>query len=150
MRKPAFLPAFLLSACLAVSTPEATSTPGTPLVIMVEQNPYAPKPRDDRLDRTGIILTSINLTERTDLDPARVEIDFLGSMPGVCNELRMQINPPDEEYRIYIETYSAADPNIKCENVFQQFEASILLGIYSPGRYSVWVNDEFVGDFISY
>jgi hypothetical protein len=150
MKRLALLLAFSLSACLAQPTPAPTATIRAPLVITAEENPHAPKPGDDQLNRTEVILTSINLSERTDLAPVRVQVNFLGSMPGACNELRLQVKPPDKEYRIFIEAYSLTDPKINCENVFQQFETNILLGEYSSGRYAVWVNDEFVGDFISY
>lgn len=73
-----------------------------------------------------------------------------GYMPSVCNELRIKVNPPDENFRIFIEVYSLIDPTIKCEDVFQQFETSILFGEYSSGRYTVWVNEGLVGDFVSY
>jgi hypothetical protein len=150
VKKLIFLLAFLLGACFARPTPEPTPTARAPQILSAEENPYAPKNEDMKLIRAGVILTSIHLSERIDLDPARVEVGFLGSMPSVCNDLRLQIEPPDKEYRIFIEAYSVADPNINCENVFQQFETSILLGVYSPGRYLVLVNNQYVGDFISY
>ena len=150
MKRLIFLLAFLLSGCLAQPAPAPTSTPAAPFTITAEENPRAPQPGDDQLNREYVILTSINLIERIDLDPARVQITFSGSMPGVCNELRLQVAPPDKEYRIAIDAYSMADPKIKCENVFQQFETTILLGVYSPGRYAVWVNAEYVGDFVTY
>ena len=71
-------------------------------------------------------------------------------MPSVCNELRVNINPPDEEFNLYIDVYSLINPDVQCDNVFQQFETSILLGTYSPGRYAVWINDVLMGDFVSY
>ncbi len=141
--------ASLLSACVLTPTPLATNTISAPHAITAEENLYAPEPADDQLNRAEVILTSINLIERTDLNPARVEIDFLGSMPSVCNELRVEVKAPDNEYQIHIEAYSVKDPNIKCENVFQQFETNILLGVYSPGRYAIWVNNKYIGDFVS-
>jgi len=150
VKRLAFLLALLLSSCIRQPTPEPTSTPRAPQVLSAEDNPYAPKIEDVGLVRAGIILTSIHLSERTDLNPARIQINFLGSMPRTCNEFRLQVTPPDKEYRIFIEAYSMTDPETKCENVFQQFETDILLGAYSPGRYTIWVNNEYVGDFVSY
>ena len=142
--------ASLLSGCLVMPTPVPTNTTSAPYALSAEENLYAPKPEDDQLNRAEVILTSINLSEQTNLNPVRVDINFLGSMPSVCNELRIQISPPEKDFRINIEVYSVTDPKINCENVFQQFETNILLGVYSPGRYTVWVNNEFVGDFVSY
>ncbi|MDD2921224.1 MAG: hypothetical protein PHQ36_02965 [Anaerolineales bacterium] len=142
--------AFMLSACLAPPISAPTAVVRAPSVIAAEENPHAPKPEDAQLNRAEIIVASVDLSDRADLDPVRVQVNFLGSMPGVCKELRLQVKPPDEQYRIFIEAYSVANPKIKCPNVFQQFETNILLGVYTSGKYSVWVNEKFVGDFISY
>jgi hypothetical protein len=150
VKKLLCLVVFLLSGCLALPTPEPTATVRAPQMLSPEENPYAPQLEDVKLIRAGIILTSINLSERTDLNPARIGINLLGSMPSTCNQLRLQVNPPDKEYRIYVEAYSLIDPKKKCENVFQQFETNIMLGVYAPGRYTIWVNDVFIGDFTSY
>ena len=139
------------SACTAQPTPEQpTPTTSAPLVFKQEENPYAPRPEDLALKQDGVILTSLSLSERYDLTPLRAELHLLGSMPSVCSELRLKVNPPDTEYRINIEAYSVADPKLNCENVFQQVDTTILLGAYSPGQYTVWVNDSYVGDIVSY
>lgn len=140
----------ILSACAAQSTPESTPTISAPFVLKQEDNPYAPKTRDLSMKQDGVILTSLSLSERYDLTPIRPELHVLGSMPSVCSELRIKINPPNSEYQINIEIYSIADPELKCENVFQQVDTTILLGSYSTGQYKVLVNDNFVGDFSSY
>jgi hypothetical protein len=140
---------FILSACLPQPATELPPTASSPYVIRGEDNPFSPQPADSSNQRDEIILTSANLAERSDLTPIRNELLVSGSMPGTCNELRIKINPPDDEYQILIEVYSIADRKLKCESVFQQFEAVVLLGIYSPGRYTIWVNDHYVGDFIS-
>jgi hypothetical protein len=140
----------ILSACTAQSTLEPTPTASAPFVIKQEENPYAPKTEDVSLKQDGVILTSVDLSERYDLAPLRTELHVLGSMPSVCSELRIKVNPPDNKYQISIEIYSIADINLKCENVFQQFETTILLGAYSAGQYTVWVNENFVGSIASY
>jgi subtilisin-like proprotein convertase family protein len=71
-------------------------------------------------------------------------------MPSVCSELRIKVNPPNIEYQISIEIYSVADPKLNCENVFQQVDTTVLLGAYSAGQYTIWVNDSYVGDMVSY
>lgn len=142
--------ASLLSACIALPTPTPTATTSAPYISIAEDNPYAPKPEDTTLRVGGVTITSIGLLERFDLNPTRVEVDFLGSLPSVCNELRIKVNPPNEKYQVHIEAYSLINPNIKCDNVFQQFEASVLLGVYSNGRFTVWVNGGLVGDFVTY
>jgi hypothetical protein len=140
----------ILSACVAQPAQEPTPTISIPFVLQQEENPYAPRTGDLSLKQDGITLTSLSLSERYDLSPLRAELHVLGSMPSVCSELRIKVNPPDIEYQISIEVYSVADLKLNCENVFQQVQASILLGVYSAGQYTVWVNDGYVGDIVSY
>ena len=144
------LPILLLSACIALPTPEPTATTAISVRIVIEENPYRPQTADAGLKLAGAIINNSTLIERFDLDPFRVELKISGSLPSVCNQLRVDVAPPNDEYQIYIEVYSLIDPDIECDNVFQQFEASLLLGVYSNGRYTVWINESFAGDFITY
>ncbi len=98
----------------------------------------------------GVTLTSISLSERFDLTPSRVVVRLLGSMPSVCNELRVEVNLPDAQGRIFMDVYSLINKDMDCDNVFQQFEATILLGTYSSGRYTIWINEGLIGDFVAY
>jgi len=151
MKHIRFLMAFLfLSACIAAPTAEPTATASAPYRITTEDNPYAPQTGDLGKQISSVIISSVNLSEKFELTPSRVVVGFLGSMPSVCNELRINIEPPDEEFRIFIEVYSLTDPSVTCDRVFQQFEASVMLGTYSSGRYKVWVNESLVGDFVTY
>jgi hypothetical protein len=140
----------ILVACAAPPAQASMPTASVPFVIRQEENPYAPKTEDLNLKEDGVILTSTSLSERYDLTPIRSELHVLGSMPSVCNELRINVNPPNSEYQVNIEIYSVADPNRKCENVFQQFKITMLLGEYSPGQYTVRVNENIVGSLASY
>jgi hypothetical protein len=143
-----FLP--ILIACLSAPAAEPTATAIPPREITPGENPYAPQTADLNLQPAGVTVTSVNLSEQFDLAPRRASVSILGYMPGVCNKLRINVNPPDEERRIFIEVYSLMDPGAACESVFQQFEANVLLGTYTDGRYTVWVNGERVGDFVVY
>ncbi|MBI5953183.1 MAG: hypothetical protein HY865_16130 [Chloroflexi bacterium] len=145
------LPTLLLTACAALQPPPSpTPTASPPYVIRREENPYEPKLEDVSLKQDGVVLTAVSLSERYDMTPVRAELHLLGSMPSVCNELRIKVNPPNEQYQISIEIYSVADLKLNCENVFQQFKVSLLLGEYSPGQYTVWVNENFAGSMASY
>lgn len=144
------LPILILTSCIAVPTPAPTSATAIPVRIVVEENPYRPQSKDVGLKLASAIVNNASLLERFDLDPFRVELKIAGSLPSVCNELRIDVAPPNESYQIFIEVYSLINTDIDCDNVFQQFEASLLLGVYSDGRYTVWVNEGFAGDFITY
>jgi len=151
MKKSIFLfLGVLLSACIPQPTPQPTSTKSIPFIITAADNPYAPKPEDINLQRGGVVLTSLGLAEQTSGNPVRVNLILLGSLPRACNELRINVADPDDQYQIFVDVYSLVDSKVDCENVFQQFEATVLLGVYSAGRYTVWVNNGLVGDFVSY
>jgi len=151
MKKSLTLPVLLLlTACIAQPVAQSTPTAAVPRVLIQEDNSFAPRPQDSGLIRAGAILTSLDLSDQTGSSPLRTQLNILGSMPSACNELRVQVDPPTPGYEIKIEIYSIQKPGATCENVFQEFNASILLGKYSPGEYSVWVNTEFVGYFVSY
>jgi hypothetical protein len=140
----------IVSACLAVPAQTPTPTASIPYVLKQAENPFAPRTDDINKKQDGVVLTSVGLSERFDLDPLRAELHISGSMPSVCSELRVKINPPDTKHQVFIEVYSVADIKKKCQNVFQQFDNTVLLGVYSAGQYKVWVNDSYIGDMVSY
>ncbi len=139
----------VLSACLATPTRQSPAAILAPFIIKSAENPYAPKSEDIKMQIGGVLLTSLDIIELTNILPVRVKLFILGSLPRTCNELRVEVLDPNAQYQIFISIYSLINLNIKCENVFQQFEAVILLGVYTEGRYTIWVNKELVGDFVS-
>jgi hypothetical protein len=140
----------LLSACVPIPTAEPTATISVPSVLISADNQYRLQPDEETLTRGGVEFSSVSLIERVDLNPVRVEVDFLGSLPTTCNQLRLEVGLPDDQYQINITAYSIVTSGPKCEQVLQQFEANILLGVYSPGRYIVLINGGAVGDFVVY
>jgi hypothetical protein len=145
-----FLMAVLLNACVAPPTAEPTPTAAPPYRITPDENPYEPKLEDVGKQVASVTITSVDLAEIYDYSPPRTALGLIGYMPSVCNELRVEISPPDENFNVFVQVYSLVNPTIQCDNVFQQFEVRILLGTYSSGRYYIWVNDSLVGDFVSY
>lgn len=141
---------YFLSACITAPALIVTTTPPAPYRITPDENPFEPQLEDTGRQIASVVITSILFSERYEFSPPRAAINITGYMPSVCNELRIEISPPNEQYQMFIEAYSLIDPDIQCDDVFQQFEADILLGTYSPGRYSVWINGALAGDFVSY
>lgn len=139
-----------LSSCSTLSTIQPTATLVYPYRITPDENIYIPKPEDVGMQIAGVTITSVALSESYEFSPPRAILNILGYMPSVCNELRIKVLPPDENYRVFVEVYSLINTDINCDNVFQQFEANILLGYYSSGRYTVWINESLAGDFVSY
>ncbi|MBL8050092.1 MAG: hypothetical protein JNM46_02635 [Anaerolineales bacterium] len=150
MKKVFLLMLIFISACSVIPTPEPITTAPIPYRITQDENVYAPRTEDLGKQIAGVTITAVSLSEKYEYSPPRALLNILGYMPSVCNELRVEINPPDENFRVFIEVYSLVNTNINCDNVFQQFEANILFGYYSTGRYTVWINDALVGDFVSY
>ena len=147
---PILLSLTLVSCAVLQPTPPPTPTVNAPFVLKQEKNPYMPKLDDVNLKQDGVVLTAVSLSERYDLTPIRAQLYVSGSMPSVCSEPRVKVTRPNEQYQIIVEVYSVADLKLNCENVFQQFEVSVLLGEYSPGQYTVWVNDNLAGTLASY
>jgi hypothetical protein len=135
---------------MEVPTPQPTATISLPSVLVSADNAYRLQPGEETLTRGGLEISSVSLIERVELNPVRVEVNFLGSLPTTCNQLRLEVGLPDDQYQINIAAYSIVTSGPKCENVLQQFEASILLGVYSSGRYTVLINGGRVGDFVVY
>lgn len=140
----------ILTACAPLPTAEPTPTAALPYRITPDENPHEPKPEDAGWLPSGVTITATGLSERYDFTPPRAMLSLSGYIPSACHELRIKVNPPDGDFRIFIEVYSLIDPTITCEDVFQQFETSLLFGTYSTGRYTVWVNEGLVGDFVTY
>jgi len=145
-----FLITILVTGCIATPAVEPTPTTAPPYRITPNENSFEPKLEDVSWQVATVNISSVVFSEQYEFTPPRAAIRFVGSMPSVCNELRIDISEPDEEYNVFIEVYSLVNPDVQCDNVFQQFEASVLMGAYSPGRYSVWVNGALAGDFVSY
>jgi len=118
----------LLSACLQIPTATPTATAPAPYRITPDENIYAPRVEDLQKQVAGVTITAVSLSEKFEFSPPRAMLNILGYMPSVCNELRVDIPAPDENFRIYIQVYSLVNTNINCDNVFQQFEANILFG----------------------
>jgi hypothetical protein len=72
-----------------------------------------------------------------------------GALPTPCNQLRVIARSPDEQNRIQVDVYSVVDPSQVCAQVLEPLDANIGLGSFPTGHYSVWVNGEMVGEFVT-
>ncbi|MGB8982113.1 MAG: hypothetical protein WCC12_09570 [Anaerolineales bacterium] len=111
-------------------------------------NPFAPKPGDEKLTRTEIMISELDLLIRESYPP-QIALSISGDLSTPCHELRAEIAPPDPENRIMVSVYSVADPNLACIQVLEPFQEFIDLGTFPQGHYSVWVNGELAGEFDS-
>ncbi len=121
-------------------------TTGSSSVIPVSG--YEPQTGDEKLKRDNVTLDLTNSQlVVTVTDPPQAKAVLVGSMPDPCHSLRAVVTPADANNTISIEVYSLVDPTTACITVIEPFTASIPLGSYSSGRYTVMVNSERLGQF---
>jgi hypothetical protein len=133
-----------LAGCALVPDrpPAATPTPSFP------PNDYGPQPGDDKLQRDQVLLdvpySQVVLTGRM---PVHVSLDLKGSLSDPCHQLRIVGTRDDIKKQINLEVYSLFAPGKACITVIKPFSATISLGDYTGGHYTVNVNGQIVGDF---
>jgi hypothetical protein len=141
-----------------VSQPTATSVyPGpdtgssnleTQEPVQMSESEYSPAPGDDNLNRSEVFL-DLEASDILVMESAPVQVNVIlrGSLPDPCHELRVVPSAPDGDNNINIEVYSLADPSKSCITVLEPFEATISLGSFQPGSYTIFVNGEKLGEF---
>ena len=124
----------------AVSKPSQTASAG-----QAERSPVDPLPNESKMVRGNVFVdeSGVILMESY---PVQAALLVSGTLPTPCHELRATVSEPDKENNIYVELYSLTDPNMACIQMLEQFEASIPLGSYSSGSYTVFLNGDEVGE----
>jgi hypothetical protein len=109
---------------------------------------YEPQPGDQNLKRDKVLLeleSSQILVTATELN--QVSVILKGNLSDPCHQLRAVITSADAHGAINLEVYSVVDPSVACIMVITPFTATIPLGSYPSGQYSVMVNGEKLGEF---
>ena len=177
MKTPLFLMLFTLVTLLAACSGElpvataTTSAPEQPVVAtpiftefpiadptpaMVEpperraplpiNSEYLPQREDGNLTQGNVFIDRSELLIMESY-PIQVALILKGSLPTSCNQLRVIAKPQNEQNRIQVDIYSVIDPAKVCVQVLEPFEVNVGLGSFPTGHYSVWVNEEMVGEF---
>lgn len=126
----------------AVTSPPVDSMPSSE----PSANPFAPQPGDADLTRGNAYINEASLIIRESFPP-QISLTLAGDLPTPCNQLRVEIGVPDPENKIIVDIYSVIDSSQVCVQVLEPFEASVDLGTFSSGHYTVWVNGELAGEF---
>ena len=128
----------LLSAC----GPKAAGSQGN--------NPYAPQAGDSALLRDEIKIDSATLNP-TMTQPGQVTLDFAYFQPTPCHQLRVEVSKPDAQKRINVSAYAVAEKDKACAlmALATPLQASLNLGSFRHGHYSVWLNGAKAGEFDS-
>lgn len=109
---------------------------------------YAPLGTDKFLERGKAFLENSESTiRRSPTDASKTILHLHGSLPTPCNQLRVNTTVQADQKRIDIEVYSVVDPNQVCATMIQDFEADAPLPGIAPGKYSVYLNGELLGEF---
>ena len=121
---------------------DSTPAPGEPL------EPVSPSPADSNKVRAPVYLDSVQLMILESY-PVQIQLQLAGSLPTPCHKLRVSVEPPDSENRVYIDVYSVIESDVICIQVIEPISKTISLGTFPTGHYQVYVNNEMIGDFDS-
>ncbi len=135
-----------LAGCAVIPDrpPSATPTPFFP------PNDFGPQPGDDQLQRDQVFLDLPNsqVVLRDSL-PVQASLDLKGSLSDPCHQLRIVGTRDDVKKQVNLEVYSLFTPGSACITVIKTFSATLSLGDYASGHYTVYVNGQIVGEFDS-
>jgi hypothetical protein len=136
------LASILLTACAA--QPASTSIPFPSQT----NNPYAPQSGDEAMMRGAAEIVSVSV-EVTKTLPAPISVPLAYHLPTPCHQLRVNISQPDSQNRINLDVYGVALKDKPCAlmALSTPMEASISLGSFPSGHYTVWVNGQQAGEF---
>ena len=82
----------------------------------------------------------------SDSFPPHYQLEVRGSLPSSCHQLRTGVEIPTLRSEIHVQIYSVYDPYTVCAQTAKPFEASIPLGGYVRGSYTVFVNEKEIGE----
>jgi len=122
------------------SPPQATDAPAILL--------FSPLPSDANLQRDNVFIGASELLIRESY-PVQIALSLSGETPTPCHQLRVNVNSPDAENKIFIEAYTVTNPSVNCTQVVKPFQEIVELGTFPTGHYTVWVNETQVGEFDS-
>lgn len=133
-----------LCGCAIIPDVPPSPTPTPPL----PPSGYEPQPGDDKLQRGQVYLdlenSNVILGESL---PVQVSVILIGNLPNPCHQLRVAVAQPNDQKEVHLEAYSVFDPGAICISVLKPFSATIPLGTYSMGHFSVFVNGQLIGEF---
>jgi hypothetical protein len=141
---------FIIILLVGVLSAACTSQPSASLVPVPGKgnDPYAPQSGDASMMRgeAEIVSASVLTTESL---PIQVSVSFAFRLPTPCYQLRVSRWQADSQNRIQMEIYGVAPKDKPCNLMALSTpqEASISLGGFPSGQYSVWINGGQVGEF---
>jgi inhibitor of cysteine peptidase len=129
-----------------VDDPNRPTSSDDPVIIPQKFDNTIPRPADKNLLRGNAYVESADLLTMESY-PLQFMLVVSGNLPTPCDQLRVDVRPPDAENQIVVEVYSVVEPDKMCTEVLQPFSINIPLGSFPSGHYSVWVNGEQAAEF---
>ncbi len=138
---------FLLATLVFAACSPATA-PIPP--VFTGNNPYAPQADDSNMLRSDIRIDSASLA-LTQSQPPQVTVNFGYFPPTPCYQLRVEVSQPDSRNRINLSAYGITEKDKACVMMAPStpIQASLNLGSFAKGHYSVWLNGNMVDEFDS-
>jgi hypothetical protein len=125
-----------------------SSSTTTTIVPISTSTSYSPKLGDIYLKRDKVTLDLKNSSlAMSESYPTKVTVTLKGSLSDPCHQLRVVVKNADAQNQVNMEVYSVFDPTKACITVIQPFTATIPLGSFTAGIYSVNVNGLFFAKF---
>jgi hypothetical protein len=138
---------FLLAALLfAACNPQPSPIPP----VFSGNNPYAPQAGDGAMLRGDVRIDSASLA-LAESQPPQVTVNFAYFQPTPCFKLRVEVSQPDAQNQINLSTYAVTEKDRACAlmALSTPLQASLNLGSFPKGHYSVWLNGNKVDEFNS-
>lgn len=131
----------LFAAC----SPKATAAP-----VFQGDNPYAPQTGDSDL-MTGDVRIDSSSVALAKSEPPQVMVNFAYFQPTPCYKLRVEVSQPDAQNQISLKAYALAEKDKPCAlmALSTPLQASLNLGSFPKGHYTVLLNGSQIGEFDS-
>ena len=130
---------------LAACGPKAAETP-----VFQGDNPYAPQSGDSNL-MAGDITVDSSSVFLAESQPPQLMVNFAYFQPTPCYQLRVEISGPDAGNQITLKAYAVAEKDKPCAlmALATPLQASLNLGSFPRGHYTVILNGNQIGEFDS-
>ena len=138
---------FVISSLLFTAcSPKATPIPP----VFSGNNPYAPQAGDSAMLRGNLRIVSASLALAKS-QPPQVMVNFGYFQPTPCYQLQVEVSQPDAQNRINLNAYAVAEKDKPCTlmALSTPLQASLDLGSFPKGHYTVWLNGSKVDEFDS-
>jgi hypothetical protein len=115
------------------------------------KNPYAPQAGDHDLQTEDIDVQWDRLYVARSRPP-QLLVYFTYFPPTTCHQLRVEVSEPNDENQIILKAYLVAPKDQVCTTIVLEdpLEASLNLGSFPTGNYTVVLNGDEIGEFHSY